>query len=149
MIAAIGVTLDFTDSRGLVFGILTFFILSLYFLLLKRGKRLFLERAKVFFLGFLFFILSNFNTIIYTEFIKPYVLSVGVSTVYDLLEIALQQVQPFYTPSGIMYWLEANCYISPYHANLILGIMSVVIGLVTLLFRKLFRKPITINLGTL
>jgi hypothetical protein len=147
MIASIAVTLDFADPRGIVFGILTFFIFSLYFLALKRGKRLLYlkEWAKVFFLGILSFILLNFNTIVYTEFIKPYVPLVGVSTVYNQLGIALQHVQPFYTLSGIMYWLGTNYYISQYHANLILGIISIVIGLVALLF----RKPITIFLGIL
>jgi hypothetical protein len=145
MIASIAVTLDFTDPRGIVFGILTFFIFSLYFLALKRGKRLLYlkEWAKVFFLGILSFILLNFNTIVYTEFIKPYVPLVGVSAVYSQLGIALQHVQPFYTLSGIMYWLGTNYYISQYHANLILGIISVAIGLVALLF----RKPITIFIG--
>ena len=145
MIASIAVTLDFTDARGIVFGILTFFIFSLYFLVLKRGKRLLYlkEWAKVFFLGILSFILLNFNTIVYTEFIKPYVPLVGVSTVYNQLGIALQHVQPFYTLSGIMYWLGANYYIFQYHANLILGVISIAIGLIALLF----RKPITIFFG--
>ncbi|ADX81899.1 hypothetical protein [Saccharolobus islandicus] len=145
MIVAIAVTLDFTDPRGIVFGILTFFIFSLYFLALKRGKRLLYlkEWTKVFFLGVVFFILLNFNTIAYTEFIKPYIPLVGVSVVYSQLYIALQHVQPFYTLSGIMYWLGANYYISRYHANLILGVISIAIGLIALLF----RKPITIFLG--
>jgi hypothetical protein len=145
IIVSIAVTLDFTDPRGIVFGILTFFIFSLYFLALKVGKRLLYlkEWAKVFFLGVVFFILLNFNTILYTEFIKPYIPFVGASTVYNQLGIALQHVQPFYTLSGIMYWLGASYYISLYHANLILGVISIAIGLVALLY----RKPITIFLG--
>jgi hypothetical protein len=147
MIAAIGVTLDFTDSRGVVFGILTFFIFSLYFLLLKRGKRLLFLRewAKVFFLGLVFFMLLNSSTIVFTEFIKPYIPLVANSVIYSQLYIALQQVQPFYTLSGIMYWLGANYYVFHYHANLILGVISITVGLTALLL----RKPITFLLGTL
>ncbi|MUM63681.1 hypothetical protein D1867_00055 [Acidianus infernus] len=145
MIASLGVTLDFTDPRGILYGILTFFIFSLYFMVLKRGKRLLYlkEWAKVFFLGVVFFALLNSSTIIYTEFIKPYIPLVGSSTVYNQLGIALQHVSPFYTLTGIMYWLGANYYISHYHANLILGVISTVIGLTALLI----RKPITIFLG--
>ncbi|QGR19745.1 hypothetical protein [Stygiolobus azoricus] len=147
MIAAIGVTLDFTDPRGIIFGILTFFIFSVYFLLLKRGRRLLYLRewAKVFLLGIIFFILLNSSTIAFTEFIKPYIPLVASSTIYNQLGIALQQVQPFYTLSRVMYWLGANYYISHFHANLILGVISTTVGLAALLI----RKPITYFLWAL
>ena len=144
-IAAIAVTLDFEDPRGIIYGVLTFFIFSLYFLIIKRGKRLLYlkEWLKVFFFGVLLFLLLNFSTIAYTEFVKPYIPLVGVSTVYNQLGIALQHVHPFYTLSGVMYWLGENYYVSQYHADLLLGTTSAAIGLTALLF----RKPITMLLG--
>ncbi|BFI76526.1 hypothetical protein [Sulfurisphaera ohwakuensis] len=147
MIASIAVTLDFTDPRGIVFGILTFFIYSLYFLIIKRGKRLFYlkEWSKIFIFGILFFLLLNSNTIVYTEFIKSYIPLVDVSTVYNQLGIALQHVRPFYTLSGVMYWLGANYYISHYHASLLLGVISTSIALIALLI----RKPVSILFGVI
>ena len=137
-IAAIAVTLDFTDARGIIFGILTFFIFSLYFLIIKSRKRLLYLRewVKVFLFGVLFFLLLNSSTIVYTELIKPYIPLVVMSYVYSQIYIALQHVSPFYTLSGVMYWLGADYYVTQYHANILLGVISVVIGLTALLIRK-------------
>ena len=146
-IAATAVTLDFTDPRGIVFGVLTFLFYSLYFLIIKGGKRnVYLkEWIKIFALGVLFFLLLNVDTIIYTEFIKPYIPEVGTSTVYNQLGIALQHVPPFYTLAGTMYWLGPNYYVQQYHADLIFGVLAVATAFLSLLV----RRPISIFLSTI
>ncbi|TRM78485.1 hypothetical protein DJ528_04705, partial [Sulfolobus sp. B5] len=143
-ILALAVTLDFTDPRGIVFSILTFFAYSLYFLAVKRSFRYVISWFKMFLFGFIFFLLLNVNTIIYTKLISPFISLVGVSTVYNQLGIALQTVNPFYTLTGVMYWLGPSFYIDAYHAIIIFGAILTAISLSALLIR---RKPIVIFLS--
>lgn len=143
-IAALAVTLGFTEARGIFFTLLTFFAFSLYFLIIYRSKIYIINWIKIFFLGVILFILLNINTLIYTEIIKPFIPLVGVSTVYNQLGIALQHVSPYYTLLGIMYWLGPSYYLNLYHADIILETLGTALSLSALLIKK---KPVIIFLS--
>ncbi|MCI2414736.1 MAG: hypothetical protein MPF33_05740 [Candidatus Aramenus sp.] len=143
-LVALAVTLDFTDPRGILFSLLTFFAYSLYFLTLKRSIRYVVNWFKMFLFGFIFFLLLNVNTILYTRFIAPFVSLVGAATVYNQLGIALQTVNPFYTLVGVMYWLRSSFYVTQFHVNILLGAILTAISFSALLIK---RKPIVIFLS--
>lgn len=143
-ILALAVTLDFTDPRGIIFSILTFFAYSLYFLAVKRSLSYVMSWFKMFMFGFIFFLLLNINTIIYTKMVSPFVSLVAVSTIYNQLGIALQTVNPFYTLTGVMYWLNSLYYVNEFNANILYGAILTSISLSALLIK---RKPIVVFLS--
>ena len=144
IIAAIGATFGFTDPRGIVFTLFAFLLYSLYFMIIKRRLSYILTWLKIFLFGIISFIILNINTIIYTKLIAPFVTLVAVSTIYNQLGIALQHVQPFYTLTGVMYWLNPAYYLNTYHPiSIVLGALGTAISLLALLY----RKPIVIFLG--
>ena len=143
-IAAIGATFGFTDPRGIFFTLFVFLLYSLYFIVIKRRLSYILTWLKIFLFGVIFFIILNINTIIYTKLISPFVPLVAVSTVYNQWGIALQHVHPFYTLTGVMYWLGPAYYLYTFHPiSIVFGAFGATIALLSLLY----RKPIVIFLG--
>jgi len=143
-IAAIGATFGFTDPRGIFFTLFAFLLYSLYFIVIKRKLSYILTWLKIFLFGVISFIILNINTIIYTKLISPFIPLVAVSTIYNQLGIALQHVKPFYTLTGIMYWLNSAYYLNVFHPiSIVLGALGTAIALSAFLY----RKPITIFLG--
>ncbi len=143
-IAAIGATFGFTDPRGIFFTLFAFLLYSLYFIVLKRRLSYILTWLKIILFGAISFIILNINTIIYAKLISPFISLVSVSTIYNQMGIALQHVNPFYTLTGVMYWLGPAYYLSTFHPiSIIFGAVGAAIALSALLY----RKPIVIFLS--
>lgn len=136
LILAIGTSLGFQDARSIFYTIITFIIYSIYYILLKKMKYIYLKNyIKVLATGVPILLALDFQIIVARYFLAPYVSPIAVTAIYSQITMPLTWYHPFYTLLGTINWTGPLSYSS----NLALGAVSVGFSFLSLLK----RRPIT------